>query len=166
MIMPVMEQERWLTSYAYGHETGEILCCLQPGWVYCANRWWRRLAGVLWSEVITCDRVCAKAALLHHHCEFFELFLYALQGAAAGFETGGCLARCVVGDAVAAAGEEAADQVGGLPGVEARLQEIFAQAGKIGFSKFFNPVFFFFCHCLSRPDLQPSFCCIRRVCWA
>src|SRR6266702_7950709 len=160
MIMPVMERKRWLTSYAYGHETGEILCCLQPGWVYCARRWWRRLAGVLWSEVITCDRICTKTAL-HHHREFFELFLYALHGAAVGLEAGGRLARCVVGDAVAAAGEEAADQVGGLPGVEAGLQEIVTQAGKIGFGKFFNLVCFCFCHCLSHPELQPSFCSIR-----
>ena len=75
---------------------------------------------------------------LHDVGELFELFLEARQGAAAELQAGGCLARCVVGDAVASAGEEAADEVGSLPGIEAGLQEIVAQTGEIGFSKFFN----------------------------
>ena len=81
---------------------------------------------------------------------------------------GGCLARCVIGDAVAVAGEKAADQVGSLPRVEAGLQEIFSQAGEVGFSKFFNRKLLWFCrHYLTRPALVAEVhwvYVIRRCC--
>ncbi len=83
-------------------------------------------------------KATARRGALHDEGELFELFLDALQGAAAEFQTRSGLPRCVIGDAVAAAREEAADEIGGLPGVEAGLQEIVAQAGEIGFGKFFN----------------------------
>ena len=105
---------------------------------------------------------------LHDESELFELFLDALQGAATKLQPGGSFARCVVRDAVAAAGEEAADEVGGLPGVEAGLQEIFAKAGEVGFGKFFNRKLLWFCrHCLSRPAVVAEghwVYVIRRCC--
>jgi hypothetical protein len=89
---------------------------------------------------------------LHDIGEFFELFLNALQGAAAELQTRGCFAGCVIGDAVAATGEKAADEIGGLPGVEAGLQEIVAQAGEICFGKFFNRKLLWFCGHLPFPS--------------
>src|SRR6266851_9878780 len=86
MIMPVMES-KMLAAYACGHETGEIFRCLQPGRVYCARRWWRRLAFYgpgLWHERVLqvggrcCDgaqdvrqdaRACSAAGFFPRHGE-------------------------------------------------------------------------------------------------
>ncbi len=72
---------------------------------------------------------------LHDLCDLLQLLLEAAQGAAEGFHSECGRAGGLRGDPVAAGGEKAADEIGGLPGVEARLHQILTQSVEIGFGK-------------------------------
>jgi hypothetical protein len=68
---------------------------------------------------------------LHDDGELFELLLEAGEGAAGCLDVGDGGASLVGGDAVAALGEEAGEQLGGLEAVEAGTQELCSEEGEI-----------------------------------
>src|SRR5258708_4585634 len=81
----------------------------------------RRLPGAVCRTSISNERY------LHHQGELLELFLHALDRAAYGLDARGGIACLVAGDSVAAAGEEGADEVGSLPGIQAGAHELLAK---------------------------------------
>jgi hypothetical protein len=89
-----------------------------------------------------------RVVKLHDLRDLLELFLQAWQRAGDRLhpECGGAGVLC--GDAVAASSKETTDQIGGLPGVEARLHQVFAQTSEVGFGKPFDVGCLTLCHLL------------------
>jgi len=75
---------------------------------------------------------------LHDQRELFQLFLHGFERAADGFDARRGDARGVGGDTIAASGEEAADERGRLPAIDARFAYLFAKAIEIGCRKLFD----------------------------
>jgi hypothetical protein len=73
---------------------------------------------------------------LHHEGDLFELFLEGGEGAAGSLDVGGGGAGFVSGDAVAALGKEAGDEMRHLKGIETGAEELTSQEGKIVGGKF------------------------------
>ena len=85
---------------------------------------------------------------LHDLRDLLQLFLQAAQGAAEGLHAVGCSASSLRRDSVASGDEKAANEIGSLPGVQARLHQVFAQAGEISLGEFFDVGMLCLCHLL------------------
>jgi len=103
-----------------------------------------------------------RVVKLHDLRDLLELFLQTWQRAGDRLHSEGRSAGVLGGDAVAASSKEAADQIGGLPGVEARLHQVFTQTGEIGFGKSFDMGVLGLCHLLL---LFPSSPAVPALAW-
>jgi hypothetical protein len=75
---------------------------------------------------------------LHVESDFFEFFLHALNRTGEGIDPCRGAAKVVAGDAVSATGQEGADELGGLPCVEASLLKLLAEFRQVSGREFFH----------------------------
>jgi hypothetical protein len=76
--------------------------------------------------------------VLHNESQILQLFLHAIEIAADSFQAHDGAAGVFSADSIAAPGQEAAKNLGGLPGIDARLMQFIVKVLQLASGELFD----------------------------